>query len=164
MQPPCSRVISSEDQHGKCVRCVVLAHARDDIFGCSSCKYIENFTLKSLYARLAFFARESAVLPCRAALDASLLREAAAWSSEAELEAMESEQFSLSGITAQILWSSFLWVVLHPARRHGMPFPSCWRIFDIPRPPTLRTLGPHHLTFYMSSPADTELVEVLARD
>ncbi len=96
MQPLCSRVISSEDQHGKCVRCVVLAHAQDYIFGCSSCKYVENFTLKSLRARLAFFARESAVLPCRAALEASLLREAAAWSSEAELEAMESEQFSLS--------------------------------------------------------------------
>ncbi len=74
--------------HGKCVRCVGLAHARDAIFGISNCKYCENFTLKSLHARLAVFDRESAVLPRRAAPEASFLREAAAWSSEAELEAM----------------------------------------------------------------------------
>ncbi|KAF4112517.1 hypothetical protein G5714_007312 [Onychostoma macrolepis] len=35
-QPPCSRLIASDDQHGKCVRCVGLAHARDAIFGISS--------------------------------------------------------------------------------------------------------------------------------
>ncbi len=49
-----------------------------------------------LRARLAVFERESAVLPRRAAPEASFRREAATWSSEAELEAMESEQFSLS--------------------------------------------------------------------
>ncbi len=48
-------------------------------------------------------------------------------------------------------WSSFLAVVLHPARRHGTPFPSGWRIFYKPRPPTL---GP--------SLAYTERVEILA--
>ncbi len=90
-QPPCSRLIAS-----KCVRCVGLAHARDAIFGISNCKYCENFTLKALRVRLAVFDRESAVLPRRAAPEASSLREATAWSSDAELEAMESEQFSLS--------------------------------------------------------------------
>ncbi len=57
------------------------------------------------------------------------------------------------GVTAQIFQSTFLTVVLHPARRHGIPFPSDWRIFYIPRPPTLRTS-------YI--PAYAELVEVLA--
>ncbi len=52
--------------------------------------------LKTLRARLAVFDRESDVLPRHAAPEASFLREAAAWSSEAEIEAMESEQFSLS--------------------------------------------------------------------
>ncbi len=47
------------------------------------------------FARLVVFYLESAFLPRRAAPEASFLREAAAWSSEAELEAMESEQFSL---------------------------------------------------------------------
>ncbi len=73
-----------------------LVHARDAIFCISNCKYCNNFTLKTLHARLAVFDRESAVLPCRAAPEASFLHEAAAWSSEAELEAMENEQFSLS--------------------------------------------------------------------
>ncbi len=95
-QPPCSRLIASEDQYGKCVRCVGLAHARDAIFCISNCKYCNNFTLKTLHARLAFFDRESAVLPRRTAPEAFFLHEAAAWSSEAELEAMENEQFSLS--------------------------------------------------------------------
>ncbi len=95
-QPPCSRLIASDDQHGKCVRCVGLAHARDAIFGISNCKYCENFTLKTLRARLVVFDRESAILPRRTAPEASSLREAAPWSLDAELEAMESEQFSLS--------------------------------------------------------------------
>ncbi len=95
-QPPCSRLIASEDQHGKYIRCVGLDHARDAIFGISNCKYCENFTLKTLRTRLAVFVRESAVLPRRAAQEASALCEVAAWSLDAELEAMESEQFSLS--------------------------------------------------------------------
>ncbi len=94
-QPPCSHLIASEDQHGKCVRCV-QAHARDVIFGISNCKYCKNFTLKTLRARHAFFYLESAVFPRHAAPEASILREAAAWSSEVELEAMDSEQISLS--------------------------------------------------------------------
>ncbi len=73
-----------------------LAHARDVIFGISNCKYCENFTLKTLHARLSFFDRESAVLPRRSAPEASYLRETMVWSSEPELEAMESEQISLS--------------------------------------------------------------------
>ncbi len=93
-QLPCSRLIASEDQHQ--VRPVGLAHARDAIFGISYCKYCDNFMLKTLRARLTVFDWESAVLPRRAAPDASFLCEAAAWSSEAELEAMESEQFSIS--------------------------------------------------------------------
>ncbi len=72
-QPPCSRLIAS-----KCVRCVGLAHARDAIFGISNCKYCENFTLSALRVRLAVFDRESAVLPHRAAPEASSLREATA--------------------------------------------------------------------------------------
>ncbi len=86
-QLPCSRLIVSDEQHGKCVRCVGLAHARDAIFDISN---------KTLHARLAFFDWESAVLPWRAAPEAFSLRRAMAWSSDAELEAMESEQFSLS--------------------------------------------------------------------
>ncbi len=62
-QPACSRLIASEDQHTVSASCVGLAHARDAIFGISNCKYCENFTLKSLHARLAVFDRESAVLP-----------------------------------------------------------------------------------------------------
>ncbi len=54
-QPPCTRLISSDDQHGECVRCVGLAHARDAIFGISSCKYCENFTIKTLHVRFTFF-------------------------------------------------------------------------------------------------------------
>ncbi len=80
-QPPCSCLIASEDQHGKCVRCVGLVHAQDAIFGISNCKYCENFPLKTLRARLMVFDRESAVLPRHAALEASFLRKAAAWSS-----------------------------------------------------------------------------------
>ncbi len=95
-QPPCSSLIASEVQNGKCVRCVGLAHARDTIFGISNCKYCENFMLKTLRARLMVFDRGSAVLPHCTTPEASFLREAAAWSSEAELEAMASEQFSLS--------------------------------------------------------------------
>ncbi len=149
MPTACSRLIANEDQNGKCVRCVSLAHAQDAVFGISNCKYSKNLTLKTLHARLAVFDRESAVLPRHAAPEASFLREAAAWSLEAELDAMESEQFSLSlppspGITAQILQSRFLSVVLHPAQRHRTPVPSGWRIFHIP---TLRTSGPHHSMF-----------------
>ncbi len=54
-QLPCSRLIASEDQHGKCVRCVGLAHAQDAIFGVSNCMYCKNFTLKTLRIRLAYF-------------------------------------------------------------------------------------------------------------
>ncbi len=68
-----------------------LAHARDAIFGFSSWKYCKNFTLKNLHARLVVFDWESAVLPRRIAPEAPSLHEAAAWSSDAELEAMESE-------------------------------------------------------------------------
>ncbi len=57
---------------------------------------ILHFTLKTLCARLTVFDRESAVLPCCAAPEASSICEVAAWSSDAELETMESEQFSLS--------------------------------------------------------------------
>ncbi len=129
-----------------------LPHARDTIFGISNCKYCKNFTLKTLRAKLAVFDRESAVLPRRAAPEASFLHEATAWSSEVELKAMESEQFShslppLPGRHRKNLRTSFLAVVLHPARRHGTPFPSGWSIFYTPRPLTLRTLGPHHWTF-----------------
>ncbi len=75
-QLPCSRLIASEDQHQ--VRPVGLAHARDAVFGISNCKYCENFTLKTLRARLTVFDRESAVLPRRATSESSFLREAAA--------------------------------------------------------------------------------------
>ncbi len=129
-----------------------LVHARDVIFGISNCKYCENFKLKTLHARLTVFDRESDVLPRRATPEASVLREAAAWSLEAELEAMESEQFSLSLPPSPGRHHANS-LVLHPARRHGMLFPLGWRIFYIPRPPTLST-----------SPAYTELVEVLACD
>ncbi|KAL1261660.1 hypothetical protein QQF64_006925 [Cirrhinus molitorella] len=78
--PPCSHLIASDDQHGKCVRCMGLDHARDAIFGISNCKSCEN--------------RESSVSSCRAAPEASSLREAAAWSTETELEAMESDQLN----------------------------------------------------------------------
>ncbi len=54
-QPPCSCLIASDDQHGKCVRCVGLVHARDVIFGISNYKYCKNFTLKTLCSRLSVF-------------------------------------------------------------------------------------------------------------
>ncbi len=95
-QLPCSRLITSGDQQSKCVRCMDLAHARDAIFGISNCKYCKNFTLKTVRAKLEIFDWESAVLPHCAAPEASSLRKATAWSSDAELEAMKSEQFSLS--------------------------------------------------------------------
>ncbi len=63
---------------------------------------------------------------------------------------------SLYRITAQILLSSFFAVVLHPARRHGILFPSDWSIFNMPRPPT------RCCPARRPSPAYTELVEVLA--
>ncbi len=47
-QPPWAHLIASNDHHGKCVRCVGLAHARDALFRISNCKYCENFTLKTL--------------------------------------------------------------------------------------------------------------------
>ncbi len=71
------------------------------------------------------------------------------------------------GVTAQILWSSFLAAVLHPARSHETPFPLGWNIFytvasepedfgaaslDV-LPPSDQEVGP--------SPAHTELVDVL---
>ncbi len=107
-QPPCSCLIASDDQHGKCLRCVGQAHAGDAIFGISNCNYCKNFTLKTLCARLAVFDRESSVLPRSTAAEASSLCKAAAWSSDAELEAMESEQFSLSLPPLRILQFSFL--------------------------------------------------------
>ncbi len=150
-QLPCSRLIASEDQHSKCVRCVGLAHARDAILGISNCKYCKNFTLKTLCARLAFFDRDSAVLLHRAAPEASFVREVPGVRRRSSRTWRVSRFHFLSlhrlGVTAQILWSSFLAVVLHPARVHGTPFPLGWRIFHILRPPTLRTLGPRHSTF-----------------
>ncbi len=82
-QPPCSRLIASDNQRGKCVRCVGLAHAQDAIFGISNCKLLQEFYLN--FTRLVVFDRESAVLPRRATP-----------SLDAELEAIESEQISLS--------------------------------------------------------------------
>ncbi len=55
MQPPCSRLIASEDQYSKCVRCVGLAHTRDVFFGISNYMYCKNFTLKTLRASLPYF-------------------------------------------------------------------------------------------------------------
>ncbi len=142
-QPLCSHLIASDEQHGKCIRCMGLAHGWDATLGISNCKYCENFTLKALHARPTVFDQESAFLPCRATLEASSLCEAAAWSSDAELEAMESEVFSLSIAWASLrefFVSSFIVVVLHPARRHRKPFPSGWRIFCLPLPPNFSGL------------------------
>ncbi len=124
-QPPCSRLIASEDQHGKCVRCVGLAHARDVIFGISNCMYCKNFTLKTLRTRIAYFIqriwhfsppRFSGGLP-------------PPWSHGLEFGGRAQGPWRMSsfhflslhrlGVTAQILRSSFLAVVLHPAQRHG---------------------------------------------
>ncbi len=148
-QPPCSRLIASDDQRGKCIRFVGLAHAQDAIFGISNCKYCKNFTLKTLRTRLAVFDREAAVLPRRATPEAFSFRKAAAWSLDAELEAIESEQISLSlppspGHHRANYLVQFLPAVLHPAGGNGKPFPSGWRIFYILRPPTLRNSEPRH--------------------
>ncbi len=111
-QLPCSRLIPSEDQHSKCIRCVGLAHARDAIFDISNCKYCKNFTLKTLCARLAFFDRDSAVLPRRAAPEASFVREVPRVRRRSSRTWRVSSFHFLSlhrlGVTAQILWSSFL--------------------------------------------------------
>ncbi len=99
-QPPCYHLIMSDNQHGKCIRCLGLAHAQDAIFGISNCKCCENLTLKNLHTRLAVFDCESArsLPPSYSGLIplASSLCEAATYSSDAELEAMDSEQFPLS--------------------------------------------------------------------
>ncbi len=152
---------SSEDQHGKCV------HARDAIFVISNCKNCENFTLKTLRARLAVFDRESAVLPCRAILGASFLREAVAWSSEAELEAMESEQFSLSlppspghhHINSPVQFSHGC-LALSPEARDTLSF-GLEDILYKREPPTLRNSGLWTREL-VNSGLWTELVEVLA--
>ncbi len=52
------------------------------------------------------------------------------------------------GVTPQILRSSFLTAVLHPAQRHREPFHSGWRIFYILQLPTLRTSETRHSTFF----------------
>ncbi len=144
-------------------------------------RYFWHFELQILqefYAKNPehyIFDRESAVLPRRAAPEASFLREAAAWSLEVKLKAMESEQFSLSlppsprhhRASSPVQFS--VAVVLHPARTHGTLFPSGWRIFYIPWPPDSEDFGATSLDFLQPSsqeawpsPAYTELVEVLA--
>ncbi len=151
-QPLCSHLIASDDQHGKCIRCVGLAHGWDAIFGISNCKYCENFTLKALHARPTVFDQESAFLPCRATLEASSLCEAAAWSSDAELEAMESEVFSLS-----IAWASL---------REFFGQVLSWLSCTQPGGTGSRFLqdGGYFVYRYLRiSPAYTELVDILAR-
>ncbi len=139
-QPPCSRLIASDDQHGKCVRCVGLAHARDVIFDISNCKYCENFTSKTLCARLTVFDQESAVLSCRFRRPPSYakLRPGVRMRSSRLWRVNSFHFLSLHhlGVTAQIIRSSFLAAVLHPAQRHGTPIPSGWKIFYILRPQT----------------------------
>ncbi len=121
---------------------------------------LREFNFKTLRARLAVFDRESAFLSSRATPEASSLNEAIAWSLDPGLEAMESEQFSLS---------------LPPStERHradsgnGFLCNPGWRIFCLPWPPTLRISGaasldalPHSGQEAWSSPAYTELVDVL---
>ncbi len=104
------------------VRCLGLAHARDAIFVISNCKYCGNFTLKILRARLAVFDR----LFIRAAPEASAKPRPGLRMRSSRLWRVSSFHFlSLHrlGVNVQIFRSSFLTPVLHPAQRHGEPFP-----------------------------------------
>ncbi len=87
-QPACSRLIASEDQHTVSASDVWAWPMHETLFlAIRTANTVWILHWKSLRARLAVFDRESAVLPRCAAPEASFLREAAAWSSEAELEA-----------------------------------------------------------------------------
>ncbi len=118
-QPPCSRLIASEDQRGKCVRCVGLAHARNAILDISNCKYCENFTLKpcALYSRFltenlpffltARFRRPPSSVKLRPGVRRRSLRP---W----RVSSFHFLSLHRLDVTAQILQASFLAVVLHP--------------------------------------------------
>ena len=127
-----------------------IAHAREAIFGASSCKSCENFRLKTLRARLACFDKDiQSALLRRAAVndDAHVLHEAEAWVSDVELEALESEQacYSLSHYLSSgcpILRWSFFTTIYALVQRHATSSPLDWRMFYSPRRLILRISGP----------------------
>ncbi len=47
-QPPCSRFITSDDPHSKCVKCMGFSHVREAVFGISKCKFCSALGLRLL--------------------------------------------------------------------------------------------------------------------
>ncbi len=95
-QPPCVRFIAREDPHSKCIKCLGFSLARDAVYGTSKCKICEDFRLITLRSRLEDCKRESSIFPLRASSTSAASREATTWSSDVELEEMESEQTGLA--------------------------------------------------------------------
>ncbi|KAF4106989.1 hypothetical protein G5714_012979 [Onychostoma macrolepis] len=126
------------------------------------------FASDDQHGKLTVFDRESAVLPCRAAPEASSLRGAAAWSLDVELEAMESEQCSLS-----LPPSPGRHCMNSPVQfSHGClaPSPEARDAVSFGLEDILHTVasdsedfGAASLNVLPPSPAYTELVDVLAR-
>ncbi len=79
-------VLSRDDRHSKCVKCMGFSHAREAVYGISKCKFRENFRLKTLRTRLAVRAPEAS----------EARRKSTTWGSDVELEAMESGQTGLA--------------------------------------------------------------------
>ncbi len=95
-QPPCARFVTSDDPHSKCVKCLWFSHAHEVVYGISKCTFCENLHLRTLRSLLEVFEKESSVSPRRAQKASAASRESATWGSDAELEAMESEQTGLA--------------------------------------------------------------------
>ncbi len=166
-----SRLIASEDQHCKCVRCVGLAYAQDVIFGISNCKYCKNFTLKTL----DFWPRI-----CRSSSRRGSGGLLPLWSHGLEFGggARGHGEWAVFTFSPSIAWASphkfsgpvFSRLSCTQPWGHGTPFPSVWRIFYIPLASDSEDFGAASLDVLppsgqeaLPSPAYTELVDVLAR-
>ncbi len=65
-QPPCARFIAREDPHSKCIKCLGFSHARDAVYGTSTCKICKDFRLITLRSQLEACEKESSIFPHRA--------------------------------------------------------------------------------------------------
>ncbi len=95
-QPPCARFIAREDPHSKCFKCLGFSHARDTVYGTSKCKICEDFHLITLRSQLEACEKESSIFPHRDPGTSAASHEATTWSSDVELDEMESEQTGLA--------------------------------------------------------------------
>ncbi len=64
--PPCTRFITREDPHSKCILCLGYSHAREAVYGTSNCKICDDFRLITLRSRLEDYERESSKFSRRA--------------------------------------------------------------------------------------------------